>query len=238
MSLVIEINNEQSNALRFPSFIVSVYNSSLPFYRRHLILSCQGRLNIFPFDDPLCSFAIESSEYHLKPNGFRIRPIERKKERELFSLSLSWVPPDKVNIFIFQYLTSKRRSRMCGRTTRVRCVKARAWRRWTRISLRIRQPRVPSKWAGEVSQTISCMSQRFLSWDFFFFRTFERNVVSDDTCIPCKNVVRRTVRWPVQSVLRQWSFKFLFLSCAINFSLFLAARICAHFSFLSILFLY
>ena len=31
-------------------------------YRRHLILSCQGRLNIFPFDDPLCSFALESSE--------------------------------------------------------------------------------------------------------------------------------------------------------------------------------
>lgn len=31
--------------------------------RRHLILSCQGRLNIFPFDDPLCSFALESSKY-------------------------------------------------------------------------------------------------------------------------------------------------------------------------------
>lgn len=31
--------------------------------RRHLILSCQGRLNIFPFDDPLCSFSVESSKY-------------------------------------------------------------------------------------------------------------------------------------------------------------------------------
>jgi hypothetical protein len=31
--------------------------------RRHLIISCQGSLNIFPFDDPLCSFAMESSEY-------------------------------------------------------------------------------------------------------------------------------------------------------------------------------
>lgn len=30
--------------------------------RRHLILSCQGSLNIFPFDDPLCSFALESSK--------------------------------------------------------------------------------------------------------------------------------------------------------------------------------
>ncbi|CRL03300.1 CLUMA_CG016328, isoform A [Clunio marinus] len=31
--------------------------------RRHLILSCQGRLNIFPFDDPLCSFLMESISY-------------------------------------------------------------------------------------------------------------------------------------------------------------------------------
>lgn len=34
-------------------------------FRRHLILSCQGRLNIFPFDDPLCSFALESSKWLL-----------------------------------------------------------------------------------------------------------------------------------------------------------------------------
>jgi hypothetical protein len=34
-------------------------------HRRHLILSCQGSLNIFPFDDPLCSFALESSKFHL-----------------------------------------------------------------------------------------------------------------------------------------------------------------------------
>lgn len=32
------------------------------YFRRHLILSCQGSLNIFPFDDPLCSFALESSK--------------------------------------------------------------------------------------------------------------------------------------------------------------------------------
>lgn len=31
--------------------------------RRHLILSCQGSLHIFPFDDPLCSFAMESISY-------------------------------------------------------------------------------------------------------------------------------------------------------------------------------
>lgn len=42
----------------------------LPCFRRHLILSCQGRLNIFPFDDPLCSFAIESSEYYYPPYKF------------------------------------------------------------------------------------------------------------------------------------------------------------------------
>ncbi|XP_071050944.1 glutamate-gated chloride channel isoform X11 [Onthophagus taurus] len=31
--------------------------------RRHLILSCQGSLHIFPFDDPLCTFAMESISY-------------------------------------------------------------------------------------------------------------------------------------------------------------------------------
>jgi hypothetical protein len=31
-------------------------------FRRHLILSCQGHLNIFPFDDPECSFSLESSK--------------------------------------------------------------------------------------------------------------------------------------------------------------------------------
>jgi hypothetical protein len=32
---------------------------------RHLILSCQGHLHIFPFDDPQCSFAMESSKYQV-----------------------------------------------------------------------------------------------------------------------------------------------------------------------------
>nr|XP_044249920.1 glutamate-gated chloride channel isoform X6 [Drosophila takahashii] len=31
--------------------------------RRHLILSCQGSLHIFPFDDPKCSFSMESISY-------------------------------------------------------------------------------------------------------------------------------------------------------------------------------
>jgi hypothetical protein len=31
-----------------------------------LILSCQGSLQIFPFDDPLCSFALESSKSSLR----------------------------------------------------------------------------------------------------------------------------------------------------------------------------
>ncbi|XP_055377221.1 glutamate-gated chloride channel isoform X2 [Condylostylus longicornis] len=33
--------------------------------RRHLILSCQGSLHIFPFDDPKCSFSMESISYEL-----------------------------------------------------------------------------------------------------------------------------------------------------------------------------
>ncbi|KAL6265890.1 hypothetical protein P5V15_002722 [Pogonomyrmex californicus] len=44
-------------------FALRIYRNGTVNYlmRRHLILSCQGRLNIFPFDDPLCSFAIEST---------------------------------------------------------------------------------------------------------------------------------------------------------------------------------
>ncbi|XP_076678547.1 pH-sensitive chloride channel 1 isoform X10 [Andrena cerasifolii] len=46
-------------------FALRIYRNGTVNYlmRRHLILSCQGRLNIFPFDDPLCSFAIESISY-------------------------------------------------------------------------------------------------------------------------------------------------------------------------------
>lgn len=56
----------------FPGFLslnrnnfFSMIHQILVKNRRHLILSCQGRLNIFPFDDPLCSFALESSKYTL-----------------------------------------------------------------------------------------------------------------------------------------------------------------------------
>ncbi|XP_046743982.1 glutamate-gated chloride channel isoform X10 [Diprion similis] len=46
-------------------FALRIYRNGTVNYlmRRHLILSCQGRLNIFPFDDPMCSFAIESISY-------------------------------------------------------------------------------------------------------------------------------------------------------------------------------
>ncbi|XP_021698499.1 gamma-aminobutyric acid receptor subunit alpha-4 isoform X5 [Aedes aegypti] len=46
-------------------FALRIYRNGTINYlmRRHLILSCQGRLNIFPFDDPLCSFALESISY-------------------------------------------------------------------------------------------------------------------------------------------------------------------------------
>ncbi|XP_031631032.1 glutamate-gated chloride channel isoform X5 [Contarinia nasturtii] len=48
-------------------FALRIYRNGTINYlmRRHLILSCQGRLNIFPFDDPLCSFALESISYEL-----------------------------------------------------------------------------------------------------------------------------------------------------------------------------
>ncbi|XP_072766192.1 pH-sensitive chloride channel 1 isoform X15 [Anoplolepis gracilipes] len=46
-------------------FALRIYRNGTVNYlmRRHLIISCQGSLNIFPFDDPLCSFAIESISY-------------------------------------------------------------------------------------------------------------------------------------------------------------------------------
>ncbi|KAG5677228.1 hypothetical protein PVAND_007004 [Polypedilum vanderplanki] len=46
-------------------FALRIYRNGTINYlmRRHLILSCQGSLQIFPFDDPLCSFALESISY-------------------------------------------------------------------------------------------------------------------------------------------------------------------------------
>ncbi|KAJ4428950.1 hypothetical protein ANN_25946 [Periplaneta americana] len=46
-------------------FALRIYRNGTVSYlmRRHLILSCQGHLHIFPFDDPQCSFAMESIDY-------------------------------------------------------------------------------------------------------------------------------------------------------------------------------
>ncbi|XP_065203703.1 glutamate-gated chloride channel isoform X2 [Planococcus citri] len=46
-------------------FALKVFrNGTIVYYtRRHLILSCQGSISVFPFDDPLCSFAMESISY-------------------------------------------------------------------------------------------------------------------------------------------------------------------------------
>ncbi|XP_065566566.1 glycine receptor subunit alpha-2-like isoform X1 [Artemia franciscana] len=48
-----------------PHIALRVYRNGTVLYilRRHLILSCQGNLNIFPFDDPICSFSVESISY-------------------------------------------------------------------------------------------------------------------------------------------------------------------------------
>ncbi|XP_063911649.1 glutamate-gated chloride channel isoform X9 [Zophobas morio] len=49
-------------------FSLRIYRNGTVFYsmRRHLILSCQGHLNIFPFDDPECKFSLESISYEMK----------------------------------------------------------------------------------------------------------------------------------------------------------------------------
>ncbi|XP_045461369.1 glutamate-gated chloride channel isoform X8 [Harmonia axyridis] len=48
-------------------FALRIYRNGSVNYlmRRHLILSCQGSLNIFPFDDPVCSFSMESISYEI-----------------------------------------------------------------------------------------------------------------------------------------------------------------------------
>lgn len=35
------------------------------FHRRHLTLFCEGSMNIFPFDQPLCTFSMESSKFNI-----------------------------------------------------------------------------------------------------------------------------------------------------------------------------
>ncbi|KAA0198033.1 hypothetical protein HAZT_HAZT009611 [Hyalella azteca] len=47
--------------------------------RRHLILSCIGNLNIFPFDDPACTFSIESSEYFFPFDDPRLHLLHREQ---------------------------------------------------------------------------------------------------------------------------------------------------------------
>ncbi|CAH1989988.1 unnamed protein product [Acanthoscelides obtectus] len=48
-------------------FSLKIYRNGSVTYlmRRHLILSCQGSLNIFPFDDPKCTFSMESISYEM-----------------------------------------------------------------------------------------------------------------------------------------------------------------------------
>ncbi|XP_023313241.1 glutamate-gated chloride channel [Anoplophora glabripennis] len=48
-------------------FSLRIYRNGSVSYlmRRHLILSCQGSLNIFPFDDPKCTFSMESISYEV-----------------------------------------------------------------------------------------------------------------------------------------------------------------------------
>ncbi|XP_025422491.1 glutamate-gated chloride channel-like isoform X1 [Sipha flava] len=46
-------------------FTLSVYKDGRVEYttRRHLVLLCEGSMNIFPFDQPLCTFSMESISY-------------------------------------------------------------------------------------------------------------------------------------------------------------------------------
>lgn len=153
---IVERSREDTRFFAIPFCSKTRVNELLPFYRRHLILSCQGRLNIFPFDDPLCSFAIESSEYYsIASTSYLSRPAarddrarstraarkkgryiyiytiymrsRRRRELERAAPGVSLTARESVFLLLsLQYRTSKRRSRTCGRTTRVRCGRARA----------------------------------------------------------------------------------------------------------------
>ena len=50
--------------MRWRVLLSSYYLISTLFVhaRRHLVLNCEGDLHIFPFDSPMCTFAIESGE--------------------------------------------------------------------------------------------------------------------------------------------------------------------------------
>ncbi|XP_076067988.1 pH-sensitive chloride channel 1 isoform X2 [Oratosquilla oratoria] len=54
--------------LELDNIALKVYRNGTVSYtlRRHLILSCQGDLNIFPFDDPFCTFSLESISHEKK----------------------------------------------------------------------------------------------------------------------------------------------------------------------------
>ncbi|RWS14953.1 glutamate-gated chloride channel-like protein, partial [Dinothrombium tinctorium] len=47
--------------------------------RRYMIITCEGHLNIFPFDSPKCFFAFESKSYEKKNLRFSWNPIENTR---------------------------------------------------------------------------------------------------------------------------------------------------------------
>nr|CAD7262330.1 unnamed protein product [Timema shepardi] len=65
-------------------FALRIYRNGTVNYlmRRHLILSCQGHLHIFPFDDPTCSFAMESKSLLLSPS-----PVLKLEDHQLPSVT-------------------------------------------------------------------------------------------------------------------------------------------------------
>lgn len=60
-------NNKYVKCIYMYGCIIKYLADDFKFYyflnRRHLMLCCEGSMNIFPFDQPLCTFSMESSKY-------------------------------------------------------------------------------------------------------------------------------------------------------------------------------
>ncbi|KAL2712974.1 glutamate-gated chloride channel isoform X1 [Vespula squamosa] len=111
-------------------FALRIYRNGTVNYlmRRHLILSCQGRLNIFPFDDPLCSFAIESISYEQTAITYVWKNDEGtlRKSPSLTSLNAYLIKNQTITcpIKLKDKSSTTRTSSMSSGTLSVRCASA------------------------------------------------------------------------------------------------------------------
>ncbi|XP_023222758.1 glutamate-gated chloride channel-like isoform X1 [Centruroides sculpturatus] len=66
-------HGEAKQPIAAPYIALRIYSNGTVYYtiRRKMILNCQGNLKIFPFDNPKCSFAMESISYEVSQMELR-----------------------------------------------------------------------------------------------------------------------------------------------------------------------